>query len=167
MLIVLRTLIQPRMYYYSQFWSPRDRYSINLLESNQKFFISQVKGPALKEMTYWQKLSEPRVSSQEQRRERDQICFLWKLSQGLIKGFEIKWQWSDRRGGLAVHAIFPNNAATNVKRAKKGFLNAHGTRLFSLLPKSLRNENSADFRPLKNHMVIFLARISDKPTMAG
>ena len=167
MLTVLRTLIQPRLDYCSQLWSPRDQYSINLLESIQRCFISQVKGPALKEMTYWERLSELRVYSQERRRERYQICFLWKLSQGLIQGFEIKWQWSDRRGRLTVPASIPNNAPSNVKRARERFLNVHGARLFNLLPKSLRNENSADFPLFKNHLDIFLARIPDQPTMAG
>ena len=126
-----------------------------------------MKGPALKEMTYWERLSELRVYSQERRRERYQICFLWKLSQGLIQGFEIKWQWSDRRGRLTVTASIPNNAPSNVKRARERFLNVHGARLFNLLPKSLRNENSADFPLFKNHLDIFLARIPDQPTMSG
>ena len=118
-------------------------------------------------MTYWERLSELRVYSQERRRERYQICFLWKLSQGLIQGFEVKWQWSDRRGRLAVPASIPNNAPTDVKRARERFLNVHGAKCFNLLPKSLRNENSADFPLFKNHLNIFLARIPDQPTMAG
>jgi hypothetical protein len=80
MLTVLRTLIQLGLDYCSQLWSPRDQYSINLLESIQRHFISQVKGPGLKEMTYWERLGELRVYSEERRRERYQICFLWKLS---------------------------------------------------------------------------------------
>ena len=92
MLTVLRTLFQPRLDYCSQLWSPRDQYSINLLESTQKHFISQVKDPALKGMSYWEKLSELRVYSLQCRREIYQICCLWKISQGLIKGFDIKWQ---------------------------------------------------------------------------
>ena len=126
MLTVLRTLIQPRLDYCSQLWSPRNQYSINLLESVQKHFISQVKSPALKEMTYWERLRELRVYSQERRRERYQICFLWKLSQGLIKGFEVQWQWSDRRGRLAIPASIPGNAPTSVKHAREKFLNVHG-----------------------------------------
>ena len=136
MLTVLRTLIQPRLDYCSQLWSPRDQYSINLLEAIQKHFISQVKGPALKQMTYWERLCELRVYSQERRRERYQICFLWKLSQGMINGFEINWQWSDRRGRLAVPASIPSNAHSNVKKARERFLNVHCARLLNLLTKA-------------------------------
>ena len=118
-------------------------------------------------MTYWERLRELRVYSQERRRERYQICFLWKLSQGLIKGFEVQWQWSDRRGRLAIPASIPGNAPTSVKHAREKFLNVHGAKMFNLLPKSLRNENAADFPLFKNHLDIFLARIPDQPTTAG
>ena len=69
MLTVLRTLIQPRPDYCSQLWSPRDQYYINLLEAVQKHFLSQVNGPALQEMTYWERLNAMRVYSQEHRME--------------------------------------------------------------------------------------------------
>ena len=46
-------------------------------------------------------------------------------------------------------------------------MNVLGARIFSLLPKSLRNENAADLTLFKNHLEIFLARIPDQPTTAG
>ena len=100
MLTVLRTLVQPRLDYCSQLWSPRDQGSINQLESVQKHFVAQIRDPDLKVKTYWEKLTFLRVYSQERRRERYQICFIWKLSQGLVEGYKINWQWSDRRGRL-------------------------------------------------------------------
>ena len=42
MLTLLRSLIQPRLDYCSQLWSPRDQSSINRLEAVQKQFISQI-----------------------------------------------------------------------------------------------------------------------------
>ena len=91
LLTLLRGIIQPRLDYCSQLWSPRDQYSINKLEEGQKHFISQIGDTALKDMNYWEKLSELRVYSQEHWRERYQICFLWKLSQGLVEGYTIDW----------------------------------------------------------------------------
>ena len=58
---------------------------------------------------------------------------------------------------MTVPTSIPNNAPTNVKHARQRFLNVHGARLFNLLPKSRRNENSTDFPLFKNHL----------PTMAG
>ena len=76
MLTILRSLIQPRLDYCSQLWSPRDQSSINRLEAVQRQFISNIRDPALQGLDYWQKLSHLRVYSQERRRERYQICFL-------------------------------------------------------------------------------------------
>ena len=42
MITILRTLIQPRLDYCSQLWSPRDQCSINRLESIQKQFLSHI-----------------------------------------------------------------------------------------------------------------------------
>ena len=116
---------------------------------------------------YWERLSLLRVYSQERRRERYQICFLWKQTQGLIHGYELKWQWSDRRGRLAVPNKIPRDAPSKVKKARERSLGVHGAHLFNLLPKQLRNENSGDFELFKNHLDIFLANVPDQPTTAG
>ena len=89
------------------------------------------------------------------------------LREGLIEGFPIKWQWSDRRGRLVVPSHIPRGAPSHVQKARERFLNVHGARLFNLLPKRLRNENSGDFPLFKNHLDIFLAQIPDQPTTTG
>ena len=167
MLTILRSLIQPRLDYCSRLWSPRDQGSINRLEGVQKHFLSQIRDSAQKQMNYWEKLSFLRVYSQERRRERYQICFLWKLTQGLIDGYNITWQWSDRRGRLAVPTSISSAAPSRVRGAREKSLSVHGAHLFNILPKSLRNENSADFPLFKNHLDIFLANIPDQPTTPG
>ena len=167
MLTILRSLIQPRLDYCSQLWSPRDQSAINRLESVQRQFISQIRDDSLAVMNYWERLSHLRVYSQERRRERYQICFLWKQTQGLISGYELQWQWSDRRGRLAVPKRIPRDAPSRVKKARERSLGVHGAQLFNLLPKSLRNENSGDFELFKNHLDIFLAMVPDQPTTAG
>ena len=167
MLTILCSLVQPRLDYCSQLWSPRDQYSINLLEGVQHNFLSQIHDRALPGLNYWEKLSELRVYSQERRRERYQICFLWKLSQGLIEGYSVKWQWSDRRGRFAIPNTIVSNAPTKVKQARERSLGVHGARLFNMLPKSLRNEDSGDFPLFKNHLDIFLAMVPDQPTTSG
>ena len=167
MLTLLRSLIQPRLDYCSQLWSPRDQYSINKLEDVQKQFLSQIRDSVLVNMSYWEKLSELRVYSQERRREQYQICFLWKLSQGLVEGYTIDWQWSDRRGRLAIPKNISRSAPTKVRQARERSLAVHGAKIFNLLPVNLRNENSGDFALFKNHLDIFLSRIPDQPTTPG
>ena len=167
MLTLLRSLIQPRLDYCSQLWSPRDQASINRLEAVQRQFLSQIRDVSLVGKNYWERLSLLRVYSQERRRERYQVCFLWKQSQGLVDGYEMKWQWSDRRGRLAIPTRIPQNAPNAVKKARYRSLGVHGAHLFNLLPKNLRNENSGDFELFKNHLDIFLAMIPDQPTSTG
>ena len=168
MLTVLRTLIQPRLDYCSQLWSPRDQTSINRLEAVQRKFINQIKTPELSNMNYWEKLSTLRVYSQERRRERYQICLIWKLSQDLCDGYDgIRWQWSERRGRVAVLPPLQRTAANRVQKAKERSFRIHGARLFNLLPVNLRNEDSADLELFKNHLDHFLSRIPDEPTTAG
>ena len=111
----------------------------------QRQFISQIRDASLVGMNYWEQLSLLRVYSQERRRERYQVCFLWKQSQGLVDGYELKWQWSDRWGRLAVPNRIPYSAPSKVKKARERSLGVHGAHLFNLLPKNLRNENSRDF----------------------
>lgn len=86
MLTLLRSLVQPRLDYCNQLWSPRDQHSINRLERVQRQFISQIRDYTINGLNYWEKLFYLRVYSQERRRERYQICFIWKLSQGLVTG---------------------------------------------------------------------------------
>ena len=87
MLTCWNSMLQSRLDYCSQLWSPRDQTSINKIEAVQKQFISQIRGHELTGMNYWEKLSILRVYSQERRRECYQICFLWKESQGLVHGW--------------------------------------------------------------------------------
>ena len=157
MLTVLRSLVQPRLDYCSQLWSPRDQASINMLERVQRQFISQIRDMSLKELNYWEKLSQLRVYSQERRRERYQICFLWKLSQGLISGYSVNWQIHDRRGRFVIPRTVPKSAPARVRQARERSLAVHGAKLFNLLPKQLRNENSGDFALFKNNFDIYLS----------
>ena len=140
---------------------------MNRLEAVQRQFISQNRDVSLVGRNYWEQLSLLRVYSQERRRERYQVCFLWKQCQGLVDGYEMKWQWSDRWGRLAVPNRIPNSAPSKVKGARERSLGVHGAHLFNLLPKTLRNENSGDFDLFKNHLDIFLANIPDQPTTTG
>ena len=167
MLTVLRSLVQPRLEYCSRLWSPRDQASINRIEGVQKSFVSQIKDSTILGLHYWEKLQSLRVYSQERRRERYQICFLWKLSQGLIEGYSIKWQWNDRRGRFVIPNSIPQSAPAKVRQARERSLGVHGARLFNLLPATLRNENSGDFPLFKNHLDIFLSIVPDQPTTPG
>ena len=81
-------------------------------------------------------------------------------NQGLITGYDVKWQWSERRGRLAIPNRIARDTPSKVKKA-------HGAHLFQLLQKRLRNEDSGDFELFKNHLDIFLAIVPGQPTTTG
>ena len=70
MLTLLKSLVQPKLDYCSQLWSPSDQTSINQIESVQSHLIQKIKESRLNGMTYWEKLKELGLYSQERRRER-------------------------------------------------------------------------------------------------
>ena len=139
----------------------------NAIEKVQKDFISQIKDPSLDGKNYWEKLSLLGVTSQERRREKQQICFIWKLSQGLVDGYSVSWTFNERRGRLAVPKPIKNTAPAKVRNARESSLAVHGVKLFNLLPASLRNEDSGDVALFMNHLDIYLSEVPDQPTVTG
>ena len=67
---IWKTLVQPKLDYCSQYWSPGDQDSINKIESVQRHFLSKVVVPGEDDRNYWAKLSKYQFTSQERRRER-------------------------------------------------------------------------------------------------
>ena len=76
--------------------------------------------------------------SQERRRERYSIIFLWKLAQQLVSGYTVEFVQNPRRGRLAVVHPIVASAPASVKRAREGSLQVKGSMLFNLIPVELR-----------------------------
>ena len=121
-----QSLVQPRLDYCSQLWCPDDQDSINKIESVQKQFMSKVSG-----LDHWDSLKELHLFSQERRRERYMILFLWKIAEGLVQGYDVTFTESDMRGRMAV---FVSTAPAVVKRAREATLGVKGCKLFKLAP---------------------------------
>ena len=76
MLSLLKSLVQPKLDYCYQLWSPADQVAINKLEAVQHNLIQRIKDGRLSGLTYWEKLINLNLYSQERRRERYQVIFL-------------------------------------------------------------------------------------------
>ena len=94
------------------------------------------------------------------------VCFLWKLSCGLITGYNMRWQWSNRRGKYAVPAALARGAPAAVRRARERSLTVRGAMLFNQLPAVLRNQ-TCSFASFKNQLDVFLSSVPDQPTVPG
>ena len=78
MITLWKSLIQSKLDYCSQLWSPSDQASISKLEGVARSFTARVSG--MEGLDYWERLQNLNMYSQERRRERYQIIFIWKLS---------------------------------------------------------------------------------------
>ena len=74
MMTIWKCLVQPKMDYCSQLWSPSNQAAIAQLESVQRHFTSKISG--MEGKTYWERLHDLKLYSQEGRRERYQVIFL-------------------------------------------------------------------------------------------
>ena len=139
-LTILKSLVQPRLDYCSQLWSPSDQGSINKIESIQYNLVNRIRDYKLANLNYWEKLQELHLYSQERRRERYQVIFLWKICQGLVSGYDVEFtSGGTRRGRLGVKKSVPRNCPTVVRRTRENSLTVT---IFNLLPENIRTIRS-------------------------
>ena len=114
---------------------------------------------------YWERLASLSLYSQERRRERYQIIFLWKVAQGLVQGYKSSFYPSDRRGRLMVLAPLSNQAPTSVKNARESSLQVRGAKLFNAVPREIRDTSTGTTDMFKLKLDDWLSRVPDQPTI--
>ena len=67
------------------------------------------------------------------------IIFIWKVSMGMVKGYDIKFEFNARRGWLAIPKQVRKDAPAAVRRARADSIQIRGVKLFNLLTVGLRN----------------------------
>ena len=168
LLTIFKSLVQPHLDYCSQLWSPTSQGDINKIESVQRSLVSRILDSRLRGLNYWDKLKTLHLYSQERRRERYMVIFLWKITQGMVSGYSIPFTSKySRTGRKAVPAVVNLTAPAAVRNARTGSLAVKGAQLFNLLPLQLRNSDHGDILMFKNHLDIFLSDIPDEPTVQG
>ena len=167
MVALWKCLIQPKLDYCSQLWTPDDQESINSIEKVQKHFLSNVAGT--ENLDHWQRLELLHLYSQERNRERYVVIFLWKISEGLVKGYQVNFTDNDngRRGRMAVPLPYARTAPAAVKRARESSLGVKGCQLFNLLPPNIRNMTGVTTDVFKKALDNFLSTVPDQPTVSG
>ena len=134
---IWKSIIQPRLDYCSQLWSPDDQQSINFIEAVQHHFLARVSG--LENMNHWERLKKMNLYSQERRRERYMAIFIWKISEGRVHGYDLTFTNCARKGRLATPKTILMSAPAPIRRAREASLAVKGCRLFNLLPASISN----------------------------
>ena len=168
LLTLFKSLVQPHLDYCSQLWCPSAQTEINKIEAVQRSLIRRIREPRVQGLSYWAKLKTLRVYSQERRRERYIVIFIWKISQGLVSGYEIPFTTcSTRTGRKAEPARVLQSSPSSVRRAREATLACKGAKLFNLLPATLRNSDHGDIPMFKNHLDNYLSNVPDEPTIPG
>ena len=157
-------MVQPKLDYCSVLWSPSDQASIARLESVARHFTSQIAG--MGDLDYWDRLSSLQMYSQERRRERYSIIFIWKIAEQLVEGYSLSFLPNPRRGRLAEVPLHPQYVTPAVRNAREGSLRIKGAKLFNIIPKDLRDMTGTveQFKAGVDH---WLSTIPDQPTIAG
>ena len=164
MMTIWKCLVQPRLDYCSQLWSPSDQASIAMLEGVQRDFTRKIADMEGKD--YIERLGSLKMYSQERRRERYQIIFIWKISQGLVQGYNLEFSHTDRRGRMVVpHTV--RQASAPVRRAREATLGVKGAKIFNLLPVWIRTMNGVTVDSFKFELDKFLGGVPDQPTVPG
>ena len=165
MLTIWKSLIQSKLDYTSQLWSPSDQTSIGKIESVARHFTAKIDG--MDGLDYWERLEALHLYSQERRRERYKIIFLWKVAQGLVHGYNATFITSERRGRLMQVAPLKNSAPPAVKRAREASLQVRGAKLFNTIPRVLRDTFTGTTEQFKCGLDEWLASIPDQPSVPG
>ena len=163
MMTIWKSLVQSKLDYCSQLWTPVDQASIAKLESVFRNFSSQITG--LEDCNYWERLKLLRMYSQERRRERYRIIFVWKVLQGHVQGYTLSSFVSPRRGRLLHVAQYHRQAPAAVRQAKEASLLVQGARLFNLLPRHIRDVSTGTIEQFKGLLDSWLENIPDQPTI--
>ena len=116
----------------------------------------------------WARLKKFKIYSQERRRERYMVIFLWKISQGMVQGYNVEYtSVIGRRGRTALPRNVVQSSSSLVRKARESSIGAKGARIFNLLPAHIRNVNADNVDSFKKSLDSFITNIPDQPTLAG
>ena len=167
-LTLFKSLVQPHLDYCNQIWSPCKQEDINRIEQVQRLVVSRIRDIRLDGLNYWQKLEHLKLYSQERRRERYLIILIWKISQGMVSGYDINFSSClGRTGRKAIPRPINSRSSAAIRNARAGTLAVRGAQLVNLMPLNLRNSNHGDLPMFKNHLDNHLQAIPDQPTTQG
>lgn len=164
------SLVQPILDYCSQLWCPTQLGQIKLLEEVQKSFTRKINLD--QHINYWDRLKALRLYSQERRRERYRIIYVWKVFENLVPSIA----HGDNGGILKLHArngrtmSLPevnNKVPSAIRKIRDSSLTVHGANLFNCLPKTIRNLSNCSIHGFKSKLDCFLSSIPDEPRVTG
>ena len=172
MLTLWKSLVQCKLDYCSQLWSPERKGDIQAIEMVQNSFLRKV--PGIRHMSYWQKLKQLKLYSQERRRERYTIIYIWRMLEGQVPcinsldgGANVKSIWHIKRGRECQIPCINHHSPRNIQALKHATLPVRGQQLFNTLPRDIRNMTGCKVDMFKRRLDKYLSTIPDEPQVLG
>ncbi|KAK3876172.1 hypothetical protein Pcinc_019021 [Petrolisthes cinctipes] len=168
MLTLWRSMVQPLLDYCSQLWSPQKKGIIQNLETVQRSFTRNIKG--MRDLSYWDRLNQLGLYSQQRRRDRYCAIYLWKVLEKLVPDptdNKLQGRINNRTGRKCERWSVPTGASVRVKSLLTASLGYNGPRMFNSLPQDIRNKTGCSVHNFKKELDKFLKTLPDEPPVQG
>ena len=173
MLILWKSLVQCKLDYCSQLWSPIAKGDTQALEGVQRSFLRQLSD--LRNMTYWEQLHHLKFHSVERRRERYLIIYIWRILEEQVPNIKyadgerntVTAQSHPRRGKGCIIPKVSRKAPCRLQKLRDASLAVRGQRLFNALPAEVRNTTGCSVDQFKQLLNRFLCTVPDEPQIPG
>ena len=170
MITLWKSLVQPILDYFSQLWCPTQPGHIKELEEVQKNFTRKIKLD--QRLNYWERLNDLNIFSQERRRERYRIIYVWKMLENIVPSI-----FHGENGGISkLHArngrtialpVGNTSCPRAIQKMRDSSLIVHWAKLFNCLPRSIRNLTNCSVLEFKVELDNFVSGIPDEPRVTG
>ena len=173
MLTLFKSLVQCKLDYCSQLWSPTSKSEITALEMVQRSFIRKIQG--ISSLPYWEQLKLLKLYSQERRRERYMIIYVWRILEGQVPNICNKIKLKSHRNGSEESRIgrqceippLNRNCTNHVRNLREASMPVRGQKLFNILPKYLREMTGCSKDAFKAALDRYLSTVPDEPQIQG
>ena len=158
------SIIQPRLDYCSQLWSPHKAGDIQKLENLLRSFTSKI--TSITHLPPWDRMNILQLRSIQRRHERYKIIYIWKIIENMVPDIGITTYTSTRHGRLC--RIPPANSTRGaIQTLRENSLHVKGPKLFNAMPGTIRNLTDCSIDTFKRHLDKFLSTIPDQPRLSG
>jgi hypothetical protein len=96
------------------------------------------------------------------------VIFLWKISQGMVKGYNVMYtSVIGRCGRTALPRDVVQSSPSLVRKARESSIGVKGARIFNILPAHIRNIDADNVESFKKSLDSFLTDIPEQPIIVA
>ena len=158
--------------YCSQLWNPSSVGEIQSLEMVQYHFTKKIS--SVRDLLYWERLSQLKLYSLQRRRERYIIIYVWKILEGLVPNISdplspsaIHVRDNERLGRRCQVPPIARSAPSQIQKIRESSFSVMGPRIFNSLPRHIRDIRACTVNQFKSKLDKFLSAVPDEPLIQG